>query len=99
VVTFTVDEPGDRGLPQILGQLTILPKVWWEGTDKSGRKRDIESTTLEPPLGSGPYRIKEFTPGRSIVYQRASDYWGQAINVNIGRNNFDELRFEYFRDG
>jgi microcin C transport system substrate-binding protein len=98
-VTFTVDQPGDRGLPQVLGQLTILPKVWWEGTDKDGKKRDIESTTLEPPLGSGPYRIKEFTPGRSIVYERASDYWGQATNVNIGRNNFDELRFEYFRDG
>ena len=58
-----------------------------------------ESTTLEPPLGSGPYRIREFTPGRSIVYERVHDYWGHAIDVNIGRNNFDELRFEYFRDG
>ena len=98
-VTFTVDRPGDRGLPQVLGQLTILPKAWWEGTDKDGNKRDIESTTLEPPLGSGPYRIREFTPGRGIVYERVHDYWGHAINVNIGRNNFDELRFEYFRDG
>jgi ABC-type oligopeptide transport system substrate-binding subunit len=60
---------------------------------------DIESTTLEPPLGSGPYRIREFTPGRGIVYERVDDYWGHAINVNIGRNNFDELRFAYFRDG
>ena len=68
-VTFTVDQPGDRGLPQVLGQLIILPKAWWEGTDKDGNKRDIESTTLEPPLGSGPYRIREFTPGRSIVYE------------------------------
>jgi microcin C transport system substrate-binding protein len=98
-VTFTVDRPGDRGLPQVLGQLTILSKAWWEGTDKDGSKRDIESTTLEPPLGSGPYRIREFTPGRGIVYERVHDYWGHAINVNIGRNNFDELRFEYFRDG
>ena len=98
-VTFTVDRPGDRGLPQVLGQLTILSKAWWEGTDKDGNKRDIESTTLEPPLGSGPYRIREFTPGRGIVYERVHDYWGHAINVNIGRNNFDELRFEYFRDG
>ena len=98
-VTFTVDRPGDRGLPQVLGQLTILPKAWWEGTDKDGNKRDIESTTLEPPLGSGPYRIREFTPGRDIVYERVHDYWGHAINVNIGRHNFDELRFEYFRDG
>jgi microcin C transport system substrate-binding protein len=98
-VTFTVDRPGDRGLPQVLGQLTILSKAWWEETDKDGNKRDIESTTLEPPLGSGPYRIREFTPGRGIVYERVHDYWGHAINVNIGRNNFDELRFEYFRDG
>jgi microcin C transport system substrate-binding protein len=68
-VTFMFDGPGNRGLPEVLGQLTILPKAWWEGTDKDGKKRDIGSTTLEPPLGSGPYRIKEFTPGRSIVYE------------------------------
>jgi microcin C transport system substrate-binding protein len=97
-VTFTFDAPGNRGLPQIVGQLTILPKAWWEGADKDGKKRDIGSTTLEPPLGSGPYRIKEFTPGRSIVYERVPDYWGSGVNVNIGRDNFDELRFEYFRD-
>jgi microcin C transport system substrate-binding protein len=98
-VTFAFDGPGNRGLPQVLGQLTILPKVWWKGADKDGKKRDLGSTTLEPPLGSGPYRIKEFTPGRSIAYERVQDYWGQAVNVNIGRDNFDELRFEYFRDG
>jgi hypothetical protein len=63
------------------------------------RNATLGSTTLEPPLGSGPYRIKEFTPGRSIVYERVKDYWGQSVNVNIGRDNFDELRFEYFRDG
>ena len=98
-VTFTFDGPGNRSLPQVLGQLIILPKAWWEGTDKDGKKRDAGATTLEPPLGSGPYRIKEFTPGRSIVYERVKDYWGAGINVNVGRNNFDELRFEYFRDG
>ena len=97
-VSFVFDAPGSRGLPQIVGQLTILPKAWWEGTDKDGKKRDIGSTTLEPPLGSGPYLIKEFAPGRSIVYERVKDYWGNAVNVNIGRDNFDELRFEYFRD-
>ena len=52
-ITFTFDGPGNRELPQIVGQLTILPKDWWEGTDKDGKKRDIGSTTLEPPLGSG----------------------------------------------
>jgi microcin C transport system substrate-binding protein len=98
-VTFTFDGPGNRSLPQVLGQLIILPKAWWGGTDKDGKKRDAGASTLEPPLGSGPYRIKEFTPGRSIVYERVKDYWGAGINVNVGRNNFDELRFEYFRDG
>ena len=55
-VTFTFDGPGNRELPQIVGQLTVLPKHWWEGTDRSGKKRDIAATTLEPPLGCGAYR-------------------------------------------
>jgi microcin C transport system substrate-binding protein len=97
-VTFTFDGPGNRELPQIVGQLYLMPKHWWEGTDASGKKRDIGSTTLEPPLSSGPYRVKEFVAGRTIVYERVKDYWGRTLNVNIGRDNFDELRFEYFRD-
>jgi microcin C transport system substrate-binding protein len=97
-VTFTFDGPGNRELPQIVGQLTILPKHWWEGSDSTGKKRNIADTTLEPPLGSGPYRIKDFSAGRNIVYQRVKDNWGDAVNVNIGRDNFDELDFEYFRD-
>jgi microcin C transport system substrate-binding protein len=98
-IAFTFDAPGNRKLPQIIGQLTVLPKEWWEGTDKDGKKRAVGESTLEPPLGSGAYRIKEFAAGRSIVYERVKDYWGRDVNVNIGRNNFDELRFEYFRDG
>jgi microcin C transport system substrate-binding protein len=97
-ITFTFDGPGNRTLPQVLGQLTVFPKAWWEGADKDGKTRDIGSTTLEPPLGSGPYRIKEFQPGRSIIYERVPDYWGGALNVSIGSYNFDELRFDYFRD-
>ncbi len=97
-VTFTFDTPGNRELPQIVGQLTVLPKHWFEGIDKSGKKRDVTATTLEPPLGDGAYRIKEFAPGRSIVYERVKDYWGRDLPVNIGRNNFDEQRWEYFRD-
>ena len=97
-VTFTFDGPGNRELPQIVGELTVLPKHWWEGTDKSGQKRNIANTTLELPLGCGAYRIKEFVAGRSIVYQRVADYWGKDVNVNIGRDNFGELRYEYFRD-
>ena len=56
------------------------------------------ATTLEPPLGCGAYRIKEFVAGRTIVYERVTDYWGKDLNVNVGRDNFDEMRFEYFRD-
>jgi microcin C transport system substrate-binding protein len=98
-VTFTFDSPGNRELPLIVGQLIyVLPKHWWEGTDKTGNKRDVTNTTLEPPLGNGAYRIKEFVPGRSIVYERVKDYWGKDLPVNIGRDNFDELRYEYYRD-
>jgi microcin C transport system substrate-binding protein len=97
-IVFTFDAPGNRELPLIVGELTVFPKHYWEGTDNSGRKRDITATTLEPPLGSGPYRIKEIIPGRSISYERVPDYWGRDLNVNIGRNNFGEVRFEYFRD-
>jgi microcin C transport system substrate-binding protein len=97
-ITFRFDGPGNRELPQIVGQLTVLPKHWWGGTDASGKKRDVAATTLEPPLGCGAYRIKDFVPGRTIAYERVKDYWGRDLNVNIGRDNFDELRYEYFRD-
>jgi len=97
-VKFTFDAPGNRELPQIVGQLTVLAKHWWEGTAASGAKRDISATTLEPPLGCGPYRIKDFVAGRSIVLERVRDHWGRDLAINIGRNNFDELRYEYFRD-
>jgi len=97
-ITFTFDAPGNRELPQIVGQIAVLPRHWWEGTDNNGNKRDVGATTLEPPLGSGAYRIKEFSPGRNIVYERVKDYWGKDLNVNIGRDNFDEIQFEYFRD-
>jgi microcin C transport system substrate-binding protein len=97
-VTFTFDGPGNRELPQIVGQLTVLPRHWWEGADRSGKKRDVAATTLEPPLGCGAYRIKEFVAGRTIAYERVPDYWGKDLNVNIGRDNFNELRYEYFRD-
>ncbi|EFI52636.1 extracellular solute-binding protein [Afipia sp. 1NLS2] len=97
-IKFTFDAPGNRELPQILGQLTVLPKHYWEGTGSDGKPRDIGATTLEPPISSGPYKIKNFVPGRTIVLERVKDYWGNGININVGRNNFDELRYEYFRD-
>lgn len=97
-IRFTFDGPGNRELPTIVGELLVLPKHWWEGTDAQGRKRDVSATTLEPPLGSAPYRIKEFVAGRSIVLERVKNYWGEKLPVRIGQNNFDELRFEFFRD-
>ncbi|WP_371826835.1 extracellular solute-binding protein [Microvirga sp. VF16] len=97
-VRFTFDEKGNRELPQIMGQLMVLPKHWWEGTAPDGRKRDVTQTTLEPPLGSGPYRLKNFDTGRNASYERVKDYWGEKINVNVGQNNFDEIRYEYYRD-
>ncbi len=97
-ITFTFDSPGNRELPQIVGQLWALPKHYWEGTDANGKKRNIGETTLEPPLGSGPYKIKQFDAGRTVVYERVKDYWGKDLPVQVGQNNFDEIRFEYFRD-
>lgn len=97
-ITFTFDQPGNRELPAIVGELLVLPKHWWEGTDSEGRKRDVSQTTLEKPLGSGPYRIKEFVAGRSVAVERVKDYWGAAVPTRVGQNNLDEMRFEFFRD-
>jgi microcin C transport system substrate-binding protein len=97
-VTFTFDSTGNRELPVILGQLTVIPKHYWEGKDAAGVQRDIANTSLEPPLGSGPYRIKEVVPGRSITYERVADYWAKDLPVSIGQWNFQQLRNDYFRD-
>jgi len=97
-VTFTFDVKGNRELPMIMGQLTILPKHYWTGKDANGNQRDPLKTTLEPPLGSGPYRIKQMTPGRTISYERVADYWGKDLPVNRGQWNFDTIRFDYYRD-
>jgi microcin C transport system substrate-binding protein len=97
-VTFRFSQTGNRELPQILGQMPVLPKAWWTGTAPNGQKRDPASTTLEPPLGSGRYRLKSFDAGRSAVYELVPDYWARDLNVNVGRHNFREIRFEYFRD-
>ena len=97
-VRFVFDMPGNRELPLIVGQLTVLPRHWWTGTDASGEKREVTKTTLEPPLGSGPYQIRSFEAGKSIVYERDTGYWARDLPVNVGTANFDELRFDYFRD-
>jgi microcin C transport system substrate-binding protein len=86
-VTFTFREAGNRELPLIIGQMPVLPKHYWQG-------RDFAATTLEPPLGSGPYKIAASEPGRSIVYARVKDYWGRDLPVNRGRNNPATVRFD-----
>jgi microcin C transport system substrate-binding protein len=97
-VQFRFDVPGIRELPQIIGQLTVLPRHWWEGSDQQGHKRDIGETTLERPLGSGAYRIKAFEPGQFVVYELVPDYWARDLPVNVGTANFREVRYDYFRD-
>lgn len=97
-VTFTFDQTGNRELPHIMGQLIVLPQHWWEGTGPDGKPRDIGRSTLEPPLGSGPYKLDSFSPGASITYDRDPTYWGLTEPVNIGQNNFAEIKYEYFRD-
>ena len=80
-----------RDLPQIVAGLPILSKAYYEG-------EKFDETTLKAPLGSGPYKIKEFGPGSHITYARREDYWGKDLPVNRGRYNFDEVRYDYYRD-
>ena len=97
-VTFRFDENNNQELPQILGQIRVLPKHWWEGKDDAGNARDISRTTLEPVMGSGPYRIASFNAGSKITYELRDDYWGKDVNVNVGRNNFGTIEYVYFTD-
>ncbi|HEY0353216.1 MAG TPA: extracellular solute-binding protein [Enterovirga sp.] len=97
-ITFVFSEAGNRELPQIVGQMPVLPKAWWEGAAANGQKRSPSETVLEPPLGSGAYRLTSFEPGRYAVYERVPEYWAADLPVNRGRNNFGKIRFEYFRD-
>ena len=90
-VKFSFSGPPNRELPQILGQLPVLSKAWWT-------KNEFSKTTLNPPNGSGPYKIKMFEPGRFIVYERVKDYWGQNIPLRVGKHNFDFIRYDYYRD-
>ena len=97
-VRFEFTQKGNRELPLIMGQLPVLPKHFWEGADASGAARDFSETSLEPPLGSGPYRVGEVKPGQSVTYERVADYWGADLPVNRGAHNFSQIRFEYFGD-
>lgn len=93
IVKFTFRKSGNRELPQIVGQLVVLPKHYWTGESK-----DIQKTTLEPPIGSGPYIIDTFETGRYVTYRRNPDYWAKNLNVSVGKYNFARLRYDYFGD-
>jgi microcin C transport system substrate-binding protein len=90
-IKFTFEGGLNRELPQIIGQIPVLSKAYYE-------EIEFEETTLEPPMGSGPYRITAVEPGRSITYERIKDYWGGKLPVRRGQNNFDEIRIDYYRD-
>ncbi|MFZ1110412.1 MAG: extracellular solute-binding protein [Rhodomicrobium sp.] len=97
-VTFTFDVSGNRELPMIVGELDILPKHYWTGKDANGNPRDVTKTTLEPPLGSGPYKIKAMRPGEWIAFERVPDYWGKDVPARVGENNFDVIEYQYYGD-
>jgi peptide/nickel transport system substrate-binding protein len=90
-VRFTFDRSGDREMPLIMGLMPVLPKHLID-PDK------FETTSLMPPIGSGPYTIARVDPGKSITFKRDPSYWGRDLPVNRGRNNFDEIRYDYYRD-
>ncbi len=96
-VTFRFDETGNRELPQIVGQLLVLPKHWFEDED-GDVVHDISASTLEKIVGSGPYVVDTVNPGSSITYRLNDDYWGKDLNVNVGRNNFGTVKYLYFAD-
>ena len=92
-VKFTFDMAGNLELPLIVGQMPILPKHFYtDGTHK------FNESFLTAPLGSGAYKVGKITPGRSIEYDRVTDWWGKDLPINKGKYNFDKITYEYFRD-
>jgi len=90
-VRYTFKGTLTRDLPIIVAQLPVLSKAYYS-------KQPFEETSLKPPLGSGPYKIKDFKPGTYVTYTRRNDYWAKDLPVNRGRYNFDEIRYDYYRD-
>lgn len=90
-VKFSFRNGNNPELPVIMGQLPVLPKHFFAN-------RDFATTTLEPLLGSGPYKVADVQPGRSITYERVQDWWAKDLPINRGRYNFDRIRYDYYRD-
>ncbi len=90
-VRYTFEGDLTRDLPLIAATLPLLSKAYYT-------EHPFKQTSLDRPLGSGPYKIADFKPGTYVTYKRRPDYWAKDLNVNRGRFNFDELRYEYYRD-
>jgi peptide/nickel transport system substrate-binding protein len=90
-VRFTFDAAGDREVPLIIGLMPVLPK-------HAINPDTFENTSLQSPVGSGPYRVGKVDAGRSVTLVRDENYWGRDLPVNRGRFNFNEIRFDYFRE-
>ena len=92
-VRFNFKTNTNKELVLIIGQLPVLPKHYWED-------RNFEDTTLEIPIGSGPYKIKSFDSGRSITYELNNEYWGfkNKIPIKVGKDNFGTIRYDYYKD-
>ncbi|MCY4406190.1 MAG: extracellular solute-binding protein [Rhodospirillaceae bacterium] len=90
-VSFHLADPDNRKLPLIVGGLSIVSEAYY-------RDRAFGETTMEPPLGSGAYRVAKVDPGRSVTYERVPDYWGAQLPLNVGRYNFDTIVYDYYRD-
>ncbi|MBN2907589.1 MAG: ABC transporter substrate-binding protein [Rhodobacteraceae bacterium] len=90
--TFVPGVP-TRDLPQLVGGLPVFSKAYYDA-----QGRDFEESTLEPLVGSGPYVLERIDVGQTIVYARDPDYWGADLPINVGRNNFDRIRVEYYAD-
>lgn len=85
-------KPGDnRELAMIVGQMPVLPEHYF-------KHHKFSRATLTPPMGSGPYKIVSFKPGKRVVYQRRKDYWGKNLPVMAGHNNFNRIVYEYYMD-
>ncbi len=91
IAVVTLDPRRSRDLHLFIASLPIFSAAWWKG-------RDFQASTLDAPLGSGPYKVRRFDAGRSIEFALVPDYWGKDLPVNVGQNNFATVRYEYFRD-
>lgn len=90
-VKFTFKDATSKEQVMIMGEMPVLSKTYFE-------KKGFDNTTLEPPLGSGPYKIDSFVAGQYVIYKRVQNWWGENLPVNKGRYNFDTIRFKYFKD-